>query len=107
MALMTKVYTYLATGIDKSDNEGIGGINIPKTPASKGNIETILSLVFALLGGITLIMIIYGGIKMISSQGDPQGFAKAKNTVIYASIGLAISISAFTIVSFVVGRISP
>jgi len=41
----------------------------------------------------------------MTSSGDPQAATKARNTIIYAAVGLAVSISAFTIVSVVVGQL--
>lgn len=80
-------------------------VDIPKTQVTQTKINDIYSLVFGIAGGIALIIIIIGGIKFITSQGDPQATAKARNTIIYAALGLVISISAFAIVTFVVGRL--
>lgn len=81
-------------------------LNLPnKQPISAGTIQGVLSLIFGLLGGVAFLFIIYGGIKMITSQGTPEGFAKARNTIIYAVVGLVVCISAFTIVNFVVDRV--
>ena len=88
-----------ASFVDKSE------INIPKTEVTPDKINTVLELVFGLFGGIALIIIIIAGIKFITSQGDPQGTAKARNTIIYAAIGLAVSVAAFSIVTFVTGKL--
>ena len=53
-------------------------------------------------GVITCIMIVWGGIQYITSTGNPQGVAKAKNTILYSAIGLIIVIFAATIVNTVV-----
>lgn len=80
-------------------------INIPKTDITSTKINDIYSLIFGIAGGIAVIIIIVAGIKFITSQGDPQATAKARNTIIYAAIGLAVSVAAFTIVTFVVGKL--
>jgi hypothetical protein len=99
MQLTTKLTTHLAAWLTKDD------VNIPQTDITNTKVNSIYSLIFGIAGGIAVIIIVLGGIKFITSQGDPQGVAKARNTIIYAAIGLAVSIAAFTIVTFVIGRL--
>jgi len=68
-------------------------------------IPTVLNIFFIVIGGVSLIVIIISGIRLMTSSGDPQAATKARNTIIYAAVGLAVSISAFTIVSVVVGQL--
>ena len=51
-------------------------------------------------------MIIVGGIKYSTSAGDPAKVSSARLTIMYAIGGLVVSILAFAIVYFVVGRVS-
>ena len=96
--MLAAVFTITKPNSDK--------LNLPnQNPISAGTIQGVLSLIFSLLGGVAFLFIIYGGIKMITSEGTPEVFAKARNTIIYAVIGLVICISAFTIVNFVVDRV--
>lgn len=80
---------------------------LPQTDASSAKIQTVLSLIFATTGAIAVMMVVIGGIKFAGSQGDPQGTAKARNTIIYAVIGLIVSILASVIVRFVLTRVAP
>jgi hypothetical protein len=54
-----------------------------------------------LAGLITVIFVIYGGIKYATSQGDPDSVAKAQSTVVNALIGLAIAMVAVVFVTFI------
>ena len=56
-------------------------------------------------GIITALMVVWGGIQYIISTGDPGKVTKAKNTIMYALIGLLIVIFAATIVNTVVGAV--
>lgn len=49
--------------------------------------------------------IIYGGFEYLTSQGEASQTAKAKDTIVNALIGLAISVMAATIVAFIAGSI--
>lgn len=78
---------------------------IPKHEATNGQIEVALQLVFAVAGVVAVIVIIIAGISYILSAGDPQKTAKAKNTILYALVGLVVAILANVIVFFVIGKI--
>ncbi len=58
------------------------------------------TLIFA-AGIIAVIFIIVGGVRYITSQGDEKGVEGAKNTILYAVIGLVVVVLAFAIVNFV------
>ncbi len=76
--------------------------NVPKGDLSNDAVQTVLQIVFALIGAVAVIILMLAALKYITSRGDPQAVAKAKNTIVYAAIGLVISVSAFTIVGFVI-----
>jgi hypothetical protein len=78
---------------------------LPTTPANSDTIATISNIVFSLIGAIAVLMIILAGFKYITSTGKPEELAKAKDTIIYAAVGIVVCISAVTIVSFVAGFI--
>lgn len=65
----------------------------------------IINAIFFVLGMIAVIMIIVGGVKYTTSNGDPQGIKSAKDTIMYAVIGLVVAILAYTIVNFVVASL--
>lgn len=62
----------------------------------------VVQFIMMALGGIAVIMIIVGGYQYVTSQGDSGAVAKAKNTILYAVIGLIVAILASVIVQFVV-----
>lgn len=77
-------------------------LDIPTGELNGASFRSILQVVFALAAATALIVLLLAALKYITSRGDPQGVAKAKNTIIYAVIGLVVAASAFAIVSFVV-----
>lgn len=80
-------------------------LKIPKTSPTD-RLATILQIVFAFAGAAALIIIIIAAIRMVLSMGNPEGFSRARNTIIYAVIGLVICISAYSLVTFVVNRVT-
>jgi amino acid transporter len=58
----------------------------------------ILGNVLAILGGIAMIFVIYGGILYMTSQGDPAKVEKAKKTLMWAVIGIILIALSYGIV---------
>jgi len=66
--------------------------------------QDIIDVLSLIVGIVSVIMIIIGGLRYITSGGDSQNVTNAKNTILYAIVGLVIVLFAQTIVRFVVGR---
>lgn len=69
-------------------------------------VKNIINTMLVVLGMIAVIMIVIGGIRYTTSNGDSSQTKAAKDTILYAVVGLVVAIMAFAIVNFVVGRIS-
>lgn len=77
------------------------GSNIPGVAADGSTIENVLRYIFTILGALSVLMVVIGGIRYIVAAGNPQQAAVAKNTIIYALIGIVVSVSAFLITAFI------
>ena len=71
-----------------------------------GVFTQITNTVLYIVGIISVIMLIYGGLRYVISGGDSKKVTDAKNTILYAIIGLIVSILAFAIVNFVINAIT-
>lgn len=81
---------------------GSGGCGTGNPEGSINNIiKTVISFLSWIVGIISVIMIIIGGFKYIISSGDSANVTSAKNTILYAIIGLVIVAFAQIIVRFV------
>ncbi len=65
-------------------------------------VVTIINIFSLVVGVISVIMIIVGGLKYILSAGDASNVTSAKNTILYAVVGLVIVAFAQVIVAFVI-----
>ena len=61
----------------------------------------ITNVILLIVGIVSVVMLIYGGLRYILSGGDSKKVTDAKNTILYAIIGLIISLLAYAIVNFV------
>lgn len=66
------------------------------------NTEGILGLLFMLVGVLATIFIVIGGARFVFAAGNPDQIKQAKNTIIYAVVGLVVAILASVIVNFVI-----
>ncbi|MFO0881993.1 MAG: pilin [Candidatus Saccharimonadales bacterium] len=67
-------------------------------------IGKIISIFSWVVGAVSVIMLIYGGFKYITSGGDSGGVTAAKNTILYAIVGLVIVALSQVIVNFVLDK---
>jgi hypothetical protein len=68
-------------------------------------IRTIINVMLFIIGILCVIMIIFGGIRYATSTGDKGRVDNAKNTILYAVVGLVVAILAFAIVNWVIGAL--
>lgn len=80
--------------------------SLPNSPATSATIANIFHAVLATFGAIAVLIMALAGFKYVMSRGDPGATAKAKDTILYALVGLIVSIAAYAIVSFVVPKVT-
>ncbi|HSX16747.1 MAG TPA: hypothetical protein VLH86_01460 [Patescibacteria group bacterium] len=78
---------------------------LPTVQATNGQVQIVTQIVFGVLGAVAVIFIIMGSIYMATAQGDPGKMARARQTIVFAAVGLAVALSAEAIVTFVVGKL--
>lgn len=66
-----------------------------------GIVNIIINTMLFIVGVLSVIMIIYGGILYTTAHGDKNQVDKAKNTLIYAIVGLIVAIIAYALVNWV------
>ena len=69
-------------------------------------IQLIINLLIGLIAVSAVIMLIIGGFRYVFSQGEATATKGAKDTILYAIIGIVVSILAFAIVNFVIAGLS-
>jgi len=66
--------------------------------------KNIVNIALYIIGAVSVLMLIYGGIRYTVSGGDTAAVTAAKNTILYAIIGIVVALLAFAVVNFVIGR---
>lgn len=87
-----------------------GGSCDPQTDTSVTDLAKMITSIFAwALGTLSVLFIVYGGFKYVTGgsrlggEGVTSGAASAKNTIIYAALGLVVALLAQPLVSFAIG----
>lgn len=99
----------------EAKNQACQGVNLSSDGSSscgaagilKANdlLSKVINILSLIAGVVAVIMIIIGGVRYITSQGESASTAAAKNTIIYAIVGLVIVALAQIIVRFVLAKI--
>lgn len=66
-------------------------------------INKMINALLGIVGTIAVIMIVYGGIKIMISGGEPTKYEEAKKTITYAVVGLIIVLLAGAFINFILG----
>ena len=90
--------------------EGLNAVTdgCDKTAASDradSTIKTVINILSLIVGFVSVVMVIIGGFKYVVSNGDSNGISSAKNTIIYAIVGLIIVALAQVLVQLAVAKV--
>jgi hypothetical protein len=66
-----------------------------------GTVKSVGNILIFITGAIAVLMIIVGGLRYTLSGGDQGSLTSAKNTILYAVVGLVVAIAAYAVVNFV------
>lgn len=104
--VLVPVSTVGAAALDSvcANNPGVSAVCDKKEDSSDGFIKNIVNTLLFVSGLVSVLAIIIGGIMFVISGGNSANVAKAKNTILYAVIGLIVAILAFAIVNWVADR---
>lgn len=78
---------------------------LPVVSADGSTLTTVLGVVFATITAVSVIIIVVQGIKFVLSAGEPDKAAAARKGIIYAIVGLVLSLSANAIILFLLNDI--
>ncbi|MEI6170033.1 MAG: hypothetical protein WCP56_03475 [Candidatus Saccharibacteria bacterium] len=98
----------LLTPLSAKAQEIIKSDQIPvelQGPTVSELIANVLTILFFVAGAASVIVIVVAGIIFAVSAGDEKKIKMAKDSLLYAVIGLVISMSAYAITSFITGRL--
>lgn len=99
MISLTYIIKHLAQTIDPND------LNVPKGSVTNNTVTDGLQILFGIFAAVAVLIIAISALRIVISRGKSEDVSRARDAIIFASIGLVISMMAFTIVTFVVERV--
>ena len=90
----------LTNGVSSAKGDGVSD----STASPESLVKQFVNIFLFAVGALSVIMLIWGGIRYTTSAGDSDKVQAAKNTVLYAIVGLVIAILAYAIVNMVIGK---
>ena len=107
----TALYGYTTVMAQSSGNGFLQSTDNPNTISSatggqtsaRALILTIVNFFLGFLGLIAVLMVIYGGVLIVTSAGKEDQATKGKKILTYAAIGIVIILLSFAFVSTILG----
>jgi len=78
-------------------------LGLPNCDPTGTELGSVVGTIFLFVGFLATLFLVIAGIQYAASAGDPQKAAQAKNSIIYALIGVILSFSVFAIVNYLFG----
>lgn len=84
-----------------------GDIDVPQPQGGLGEstVTDGLQIFFGIAAAVAVLIIAISALRIVISRGNPQDVQKSRDAIIYAAVGLVITMTAFIIVTFVVERL--
>jgi hypothetical protein len=82
-------------------NPGESAVCENKDEKADGFVGTLVNLLLYIVGAVSVVTLIIGGVLYTLSAGNSSSVAKAKNTITYAIVGIVVSVLAYAIVNWV------
>jgi len=91
--------------------EGVNAARGSSQPAdlfgSNGIFTKVTNILLFVVGALSVVMLIIGGLRYVISGGNSTAVTAAKNTILYAIVGLVVAFLAFAAINFVISSLAP
>ena len=102
----TEVNAAFEGGIETGASNAKGDGQQESLDAEDGVFKTVTNVMLYIIGAVSVIMLIIGGIRYVVSGGESSAVTGTKNTILYAVVGIIVAIVAYAIVNFVITSFS-
>ncbi len=107
VGLANTARSFAIGGIADGANSARGADQPSNLFGDTGVFAQISSILLFIIGAVAVIMLIIGGLRYVISAGDASKVQGAKNTILYALVGIVVAILAYAAVNFVIGSFVP
>lgn len=79
---------------------------LPQITTQDSTVQTVLNIVFVIVGALAMFMLVLAGFRYIIYGSDPNKISEVKRQIVYALVGIILVALAATIVNFVINRVA-
>lgn len=105
LTLFLPYITFAISPIQAGANDAKGSGQPLNLFGPSGVFTTISNVMLFIVGALSVLMLIVGGLRYVVSGGNSAAITNAKNTVLYAVVGLIVSLLAFAAINFILGTL--
>jgi len=106
-ALVLPVPVYGTTPVQSGASSAKGQGQPDNLFGTSGIFNTLTNTMLFIIGALSVIMLIFGGLRYIISGGNATAITAAKNTILYAIVGLIVALLAYAAINFVLATLIP
>jgi len=111
-AIATSLSLFLTTGasaltMKEGADSARGADQVADLFGATGIFTTVTNTLLFIVGAISVIMVVFGGLRYVISGGDSANITAAKNTILYAVVGLIVAMLAYAVINFVITSFAP
>ena len=96
---MEQVNLSMQAGVDAARGSG----QVADLFGQAGVFASITNMLLFVIGSISVIMLVVGGLRYVVSGGEASAIQGAKNTILYAIVGVIVALLAYAAIAFVIG----
>ena len=97
-------FTQFAQDLKQQATDAVNSVGTSTGTDVAGIVSNVISILSFVVGAISVIMILVGGVRYTLAAGDPNNAKAAKDTILYALVGLVVALAAQGLVAFVISR---
>jgi len=107
MTILSPVSAYGLSSIQAGASAAQGNGQPNSLFGTSGVFTTITNTMLFIIGALSVIMLIFGGLRYVISGGNATAITAAKNTILYAIVGLVVALLAYAVINFVLTTLVP
>jgi hypothetical protein len=101
LGMATKAF---AQNAKETINKDVASINPSLSTNLTASVKNIINVLIGVIGVVAVIMLIIGAFQFVVSSGNADSTKKAKDTILFAVIGIVVALLSFAIVNFVLSN---
>lgn len=106
IAIVALIFSHTTLAQAGDIQRGVNSVGGAEAVSFDSALANVVNTLLFVIGAVSVIMIIYGGFRYVTSAGEASAVKSAKDTIMYAVVGLVIALVAWGIADFVINALT-